>query len=145
MSSTDGHTLMEMLIVLAVLSVMTMIPILHFQSLHEKKSTDYFIDLLEEDLRSAQQLAYANEEWIYFQETEEEYHIRRGSIYEEPIKKRTIPPGIYFRRSTLDFDSIGFKSNGNARKAGTVFIETPNGSYKLVVLVGKGRVYIEKR
>ncbi|MGY4690274.1 competence type IV pilus minor pilin ComGD [Salibacterium sp. K-3] len=140
-----GHTLVEMIIVLAVLSIMTAVPILYLQSMNDKKTIDYFLDMLEEDLRTAQQLAYANQEWIYVKETDHMYQIRKGAYWEEPLLQRDIPENVSFQQNTLTFDEIGFKSNGNARKAGTVFVQTPYEQYKLVVLVGKGRVYIDKR
>ncbi|MFD2704283.1 competence type IV pilus minor pilin ComGD [Salibacterium lacus] len=144
-SAEQGHTFVEMILVLAVLSIMTAVPVLHLHTMHDKKQVDYFLEVLEEDLRTAQQLAYADQEWIYFQDTKESYYMRKGSYWEAPLQTRELPEGVSFQRSTMTFDDIGFKSNGNARKAGTVFIQTPHTSYKLVVLVGKGRVYIEQR
>ncbi|SFL67661.1 competence type IV pilus minor pilin ComGD [Salibacterium qingdaonense] len=136
---------MEIILVLAVLSIMTAVPVLHLHTMYDKKQVDYFLKMLEEDLRAGQQLAYADQEWIYFQDTKKSYQMREGSYWEDPIQTRQLPEGVSFKRSTMTFDDIGFKSNGNARKAGTVFIQTPHKSYKLVVLVGKGRVYIEER
>ncbi|SFP22437.1 competence type IV pilus minor pilin ComGD [Salibacterium halotolerans] len=144
-TAEQGHTFVEMILVLAVLSIMTAVPVLHFQTMYDKKQIDYFLEVLEEDLRAAQQLAYADQEWIYFKNTTETYSMQKGSFWEEPLQTRELPEGVSFQNNTMAFEDIGFKSNGNARKAGTVFIQTPHQSYKLVVLVGKGRIYIEKR
>ncbi|RSL30943.1 hypothetical protein D7Z54_23555 [Salibacterium salarium] len=140
----NGHTLVEMVIVLFIITVTTAVPIISFHSLQEKKSIQYFMDLLEEDLRYAQQRSYANEELTYVQAVRNHYYIRTSGIWEDPIKQRKIPEGVSFHEVTMRFDEIGFKNNGNARKAGTIFIDTPKANYKLVILVGKGRVYIEK-
>ncbi|RSL34534.1 hypothetical protein D7Z54_05155 [Salibacterium salarium] len=140
----NGHTLIEMMIILLIITVTISIPILSFQSLQEKKSIDYFLNVLEEDLRYAQQQAYANEEVIYFKAVKNHYYIRTSNNPNVSLKQRTIPEGVSIQKATLGFNEIIFKNNGNAKKAGTVYISTPIADYKLVVLVGKGRVYIEK-
>ncbi|MDQ0299613.1 competence protein ComGD [Salibacterium salarium] len=144
MNKESGHTLIEMVIILLIITVTISIPILSFQSLQEKKSIDYFINVLEEDLRYAQQLAYANEELIYFRAVKNQYYIKTSIRPNDSLKQRTIPEGVSIQKATLAFNEIMFKNNGNAIKAGTVYISTPIADYKLVVLVGKGRVYIEK-
>ncbi|MFB4164820.1 competence type IV pilus minor pilin ComGD [Alteribacillus sp. JSM 102045] len=143
--NSKGHTLVEMLIVLLIITAAIGIPLLSFQSLNEKISTNHFLDLLAEDIKYAQQFAYANEKFVYFNTQKNYYYVRQSEMTAAPLKKRKIPDGIKMETGTLALHEVAYNVNGNIRKPGTILINTPKGKYRLVFLLGKGRFYLEER
>lgn len=139
---TKAHTLIEMVLVLLLLSVLLLIPLLSFSPLHEKLHIDHFLNVLSEDIRFAQQFAYANETVVYFRFQQNTYEVRKSG-QAEPLIARTFMESISFQPVTLSPSEIRFNSKGNISKAGTIFIETPIKRYRLVFLIGRGGFYIE--
>ncbi|WP_158735160.1 competence type IV pilus minor pilin ComGD [Alteribacillus sp. YIM 98480] len=140
-----GHTLVEMLIVLLVITAAIGIPLLSFQSLKEKASIYYFLEVLAADIRFSQQYAYANEKMVFFNMQDNYYYVRTTEMAAEPLKKRKIPNEVKFEKGSLDLRDVSYNQKGNIKKAGTILIHTPKTNYRLVFLLGKGRFYIEER
>ncbi|SDH33974.1 competence type IV pilus minor pilin ComGD [Alteribacillus bidgolensis] len=140
-----GHTLVEMLIVLLIITAAIGIPLLSFQSLKEKTSIDNFLEVLAADIRYAQQYAYANEKMVFFNMQNNYYYVRTMEMAAEPLKERKIPNEVIFEKGSLDLRDVTYNHNGNIKKAGTILIHTPKVKYRLVFLLGKGRFYIEER
>nr|WP_275899722.1 competence type IV pilus minor pilin ComGD [Bacillus piscicola] len=132
-----------MVIVLLIITVTIGIPILTFHSFQNQKEIDYFIELLAEDLRYAQQYAYAHEKMIFLESDKTSYALKE-SVYSKPLLLRKIPAGVKFDRGTISTSEIIYNHNGNIRKPGTFYIRTAKNNYKVVLLLGRGRFYVEK-
>ncbi|MFB5662036.1 competence type IV pilus minor pilin ComGD [Alteribacillus sp. HJP-4] len=138
--NNKGFTMIEMIIVIAVLAAMITISIPQFQKLERPQSISYFIRLLEDDFLYAQQLAFSKGQTVLFKVKDNEYRI---ILSDEIVRSRELPEGVFFMRATLTPANIKFMENGNIHQPGTFFIETPEGRYKFVYLLGKGRFYVE--
>ena len=62
----------------------------------------------------------------------------------EPILRRTFAANVTFIPVTLSLSDVVFLQDGNARKSGTLFIDVGKYRYRLVMLLGRGRFYIEQ-
>ncbi|SFE30206.1 competence type IV pilus minor pilin ComGD [Alteribacillus iranensis] len=140
----SGHTLSEMVVVLMVITVTLGIPILSYHSIHTKQVYRHFIELVSEDLRFAQQYAYANSKGVLIQVAGDHYYVKPEGIGEDPLITRKIPANLSIERSTVHLSEIFFNTRGNIRKPGTFYMITPAGRYRFVFLVGRGRFYVEE-
>ncbi|MFC5629195.1 competence type IV pilus minor pilin ComGD [Aliibacillus thermotolerans] len=131
-----------MILVLLLLSVFLLLPMLSFSSLSEKTRIDQFLNIFSEDIRFAQQYAYAHETVVYFRFRGNEYEVR-ASGRTEPLIARPVMKSVAFHPFTMSPNEIRFNSKGNVSKAGTIHIETPKKRYRLVFLIGRGGFYIE--
>lgn len=142
-NSHAGFTLVEVMISLFVVSVMTSVVLISFQSLYNAKETKQFLELLMQDIYFAQQLAITSGHMIdiHFNNFDSAYYIKQygRTLYSQPYDK-----DITFERATLNLTDVRFNSRGSIVKPGTILIRTDSELYRIVFLLGKGRFYIEK-
>jgi len=138
----SGYTLFELIIVISILSVILLIAVPSYHSLSKTNEIEHFFEQLQEDIYYTQMTAISRGKPIMldFITTLSQYRILASN---QTIVKRDYPHDIIVEKGTLE-TKIEFNPNGNIRKAGTIFIKTANGKYKLTFQLGKGRFEIAK-
>ncbi|OIJ20277.1 hypothetical protein BKP45_09430 [Anaerobacillus alkalidiazotrophicus] len=138
-----GFTLLEMTIVLMIVAVVTSISVGNFRGAQEAINRNEFIFQLKQDLHYAQQKAISHSATttVIFLNSGKEYVVRQSG---EIILRRKFHDNITFVPITLTLSDIAFLPDGNARKSGTLLIRIGDYSYRLVLLLGRGRFYIEQ-
>lgn len=138
-----GFTLIEVMISFLIFSIMTSIVIISFSSLYKAQEKKQFLNLLIQDIYYAQQLAINTglPTYVYFDNENQLYGIRqlREDIYTQSFDEK-----IQFQSGTLKLNELSFNSDGNARKSGAIIIRVEDEVYRIVVLLGRGRFYLEK-
>jgi len=139
-----GFTLIEMLLVLAAITVLMAVSLPFFDRAAEQKTEWYILTQLRDDLLYAQQYAMTHQTrvTVTFAENRPEYWIAemQGG---KTILKRSISGTWKFQLTTLTMPLI-FLENGNVNKAGSLLLKGKNTTYKIVFLLGKGRFYVQK-
>ncbi|OAT74581.1 competence protein ComG [Parageobacillus thermoglucosidasius] len=139
-----GFTLIEMLLVLAAVTVLMALSFPFFNRVAEQKTEWYIITQLRDDLLYAQQYAMTHQTpvAVTFAENRPEYRI--AEMQEgKTILKRSISGKWKFQLTTLTMPLI-FLENGNVNKAGSLLLKGKDKTYKIVFLLGKGRFYVQK-
>ncbi|WP_176447377.1 competence type IV pilus minor pilin ComGD [Lentibacillus sp. CBA3610] len=141
MNQVNGFTLIEVLFVLAVLSVLILITTPLQLSVLDKKTEERFLETLEMDLLYMQTLAYNSRmtHRLAFLDSER-YEIKANNT---SILERTVPEGWEIDTRTLK--TISFNKKGTIVKSGTFAIKTLTDHYNVVCPLGKGRCYFEKQ
>ncbi|MCT8138671.1 GspH/FimT family protein [Anaerobacillus sp. CMMVII] len=139
-----GHSLLEMTLVLFMFAVVSAIPLVQFESTMKASDQKQFMYQLQQDLYYAQQLAMSKQltTTVVFLNGSKEYVIRQGGvvIFRRPYK----PEDVVFVQGTLTLTDIAFLPNGNAQKSGSLTIRMGEQRFRLVMLLGRGRFYIEE-
>lgn len=140
----NGFTLLETVLVLAIVSSMSLLFIANIVPIYNQKVLDTFLDTFEKDVMYAQQYALVNEEkaYIVFVPSQNKYTIegtKLGSIlierkYDSRIK---IEAEVFSNRIT-------YNPNGSIRASGTMHISYYKQSYKVVFYLGKGRFALQE-
>ncbi|MFD1363067.1 competence type IV pilus minor pilin ComGD [Lentibacillus salinarum] len=142
MNQPDGFTLIEVLFVLAVLSVLILISTPLKVSMLDKQTENRFLQTLEMDLLYVQSMAY-NSRKRYRLTFPDETHYAIKTTKKTTLLEREMPEGWSIDSRTLP--NISFKSNGTIREPGTFAIKTETGTFNIVCPFGKGRCYVEKQ
>ncbi|TMW73780.1 competence type IV pilus minor pilin ComGD [Alteribacter natronophilus] len=138
-----GYTLTEMLIVLAVLSVLVLIAAPAYK-LPEKSEEAAFISVFESDLYEAQIRALADGKPVHFlfDNSSSRYTIRQDL---EVVNVRSFPEGLVFQERTLGPRDLRYTANGDIYKAGSFIFRSEDGSgYRFVFPFLRGRFYHER-
>jgi competence protein ComGD len=145
-SLTDqrGFTFMELIIVLLLISSIGAIAYPKFDRFLKNRETEYFIRTFQKDIVHMQQKAI-NESRIYNLSIDNDKHLYeiRGNGSDHPTK-RYFPKHIHFESFSMLL-SVQFNQAGNISRAGTLYIHSANGSYKMVFQIGKGKFYVTKQ
>ncbi|SDI32397.1 competence type IV pilus minor pilin ComGD [Natribacillus halophilus] len=142
-----GHTLMELVVVLLIFSICLAIPTLSFVSQGEGREVEAFVSEFEQDMYYAQQQAMGKNiiAQINVQNSQRSYQV---VVDEEIIKRVPFPEDVSFQWVSIDFGNIPtgtliFLTNGNTSTAGQFDIRSNRETYRVTLLVGSGRFYIE--
>lgn len=136
----NGFTLAEVLLALGVISIILLIVTKNVFSLSDTMLTKQVIEQLKNDLSYAQARALSSNElvWVTFDVREDAYYISSPTFYLE----RELP--TYVTLTFSNFTNLRFNQFGNTSQSGTIHFQVFNESYKLVILLGMGRFYVEK-
>ncbi|RXI99482.1 type II secretion system protein [Anaerobacillus alkaliphilus] len=139
-----GHTLLEMSLVLFIIAVVSSISIINMKSTYDAGIRNQFLYQLQQDLYYAQQMAISKQTLttvIFYNGTKEYRVIQNGRA----IIQRDFPHiDTRFFQGTLALNDIHFLSNGSPRKSGSLTFSLGDYRYRLVLLMGRGRFYIEQ-
>lgn len=138
-----GFTLLEMLIVLMIISVVIFITFGATTNIYNAQLRNNFIDQLYIDLYYAQSIAITHRRptTVAFNNLSGQYVIRQGL---ETKIFRAYNANVTVLAYTLDLTDIVFLADGNIQKSGTILLKFDDDYYKLTLLLGRGRFYIEK-
>lgn len=139
-----GHSLLEMTLVLVIVATILMIPLISFRAAADASERNQFIYQLQQDLYYAQQMAISQQlaASVVFLNGSKEYVIRQGG--EVILRRKFQVEGTTIVQGTLSLTDISFLPNGNVQKSGSLTIRMNEYRYRLVLLLGKGRFYIEQ-
>lgn len=142
LNSNQGFTLLEVIFVLAILSILISLsaPII-FTTLEDQNEKQFF-ETLNSDLLLIQTASHgttATDASIVF--NDQSYTVRVLGK-EEKVMNRTYPTG--WKSDGRAFKRISFK-NGTIRQAGTILLQSAESDYRIIFPLGKGRGYIEKQ
>jgi competence protein ComGD len=144
LTNQKGHTLIEMTIVLFFFAVVSAISLVNFESAYHAGKRDQFIYQLQQDLYYAQQMALSKQltTTVVFLNGSKEYIIRQGG--QVIFRRKFQTSDTSFHQGTISLTDLAFLPNGNAQKSGHLTIRIGEFRYRLVVLLGRGRFYIEQ-
>ncbi|HWO96019.1 MAG TPA: competence type IV pilus minor pilin ComGD [Bacillus sp. (in: firmicutes)] len=142
--SKNGFTLLEVLVVLAVVHAIMFVTIVKIDPLMQQYRLYWFIRQLETDVFYAQETAITRGQVISLRFTPDkhEYFILAANT-PAPIFRRSYDSRIQVELATLG-SQIKFLSNGNISTSGTMFVSSSSIMYRVVFLLGTGRFYAQK-
>ncbi|MED4878341.1 competence type IV pilus minor pilin ComGD [Anoxybacillus geothermalis] len=144
MARNGGFTLLEMLVVLSVVLLLSVLAVPAFGGAVRQQEEAHMLAVLRADLYSAQQhaIAHRRKVSVFFNNGRGEYRAVEGGSG-RTVVVRSLPAPWRFQLGTLRNPLI-FTDNGNIEQAGTVWVKSGRGSYKVTFLLGKGRFYVQK-
>lgn len=141
-NSPNGFTVFQALIVLT-LTFATLPPLItHILSVSQSIQTRHLFSSLSLALHGAQMSAVSQTAYTYVSILPHKHEIR-VRIGTDTIRTFRFAESIDIIQGTHDL-TISFSPNGHIRTSGSFYIRTPGDMYKLVLLLGQGRFYIEK-
>ncbi|MGC4376547.1 competence type IV pilus minor pilin ComGD [Fictibacillus sp. Mic-4] len=138
-----GFTLIEMAIVLLILATVLSIGLFSYEKSKETRKVEYFFEELQKDVYLTQRTAIHSEQkasLIFFQK-EHYYEIRLGN--DQVLKRKQIPQDFIVFSTSMKLQ-IAYNRIGNVIESGTLHFQTPVGDYRMVILLGVGRFYVER-
>jgi competence protein ComGD len=142
--SKNGFTLLEVLVVLAVIHAIAFVTIVKIEPLMEQYRLYWFIQQLETDVFYAQETAITRGQFVSlrFSPDKHEYFALAGDA-SSPIFRRSYDSRIQIELATSG-PQIKFLSSGNISSSGVLFVSSNSITYRVVFLLGAGRFYVQK-
>ncbi|WP_062104692.1 competence type IV pilus minor pilin ComGD [Bacillus niameyensis] len=140
--SEKGFTLIEMMIVLAVISIILSFSILTLKSFSEMIQKKMFVTQLESDLYYAHSYALNRRETVVFSFSILSNEYNAVTATGEVIFVRKLPHSIYIEKTNLH--SFSITPRGTVSNFGTVNFRHNQKTFKMTVYIGRGRFSIEK-
>ncbi|WKA56378.1 competence type IV pilus minor pilin ComGD [Planococcus shixiaomingii] len=139
----NGFTLIEMLLVLAVLMTVVSIAIPSYRVHEARQEEQRFFQLLLHDIYFAQSESYRLESsvMVAFRESSQSYEVVTSLLQQPSVRK--LPKTVSLKK-TSNLTEIYYGKNGTASKSGTLRFETSTGERTLTVYLGKGRVVLSE-
>lgn len=138
-----GYSLIELLLVLAIVLVISSSTLYVKNRYVEKHTFDLFYNQLKLDAMHIQ--LKATEEQRYMKlifDAGGTRYIGRKSLY-EPLFERKLPLG-YALSSSSTLKELAYLPNGTIEKFGTISFVTPGGIKIVRIYIGKGRMILEQ-
>jgi len=141
-SNQKGFTLLEMLLVLMVLQVMVGVLLLSVKPVMQTYRLHYFFKQLQTDMWYAQQVAINNEKSValVFLNAESKYLMVSGGNL---IMTRDYEKDVTLQTEVIQ-GRVSFLQDGNVDRSGTIIVKHYEKKYRVVVLIGRGRFYVQK-
>ncbi len=139
-----GFTLIESLIILAVVQVMVLIIVINLKPLMDHYQLTSFLRQLQADTFYTQQLAMTTQRpaRLTFEPVNSRYVLLRVGA-EKPIMQRGYYSNIRIVFSS-GTNSIQYNEQGNISQAKSLFISNNKETYKITFQIGRGRFYVTK-
>lgn len=143
MKNSEGFTLIEMLVVLSSFFMLSSITIFLFVPQNGYLEKTLFFSQLKSDLLFGQQYAISHQEKIIVHIMPEKnyYYIRSNEYGDSYLIRRYYSPDIEIVKGTMSL-YFQYMPNGNIDSFGSIYIKIGARTYKLMVLIGKGRFYV---
>jgi len=144
LARNGGFTLLEMLVVLSIALLLSALAVPAFGEIAHRHEEMYMLALLRADLYGAQQHAITKrvKVSVFFNDGRGEYRAVDTDSGQQ-IVVRKLPTPWRFQLGTLR-NPLVFTDNGNIEQAGSFWLKSSRGSYKVTFLLGKGRFYVQK-
>lgn len=138
--NNKGFTLIETLTVLSIVFIISSVTIFNYNP-HKSTFIDtLFISQLQSDLYYAQQYAISHQKEVTIH-IEPMYNYYTLSVDAKPILKRVYTSDVTWEEGSLLL-TFRFLFDGNINKFGVLFFTINHRTYKLTILLGKGRFYV---
>lgn len=137
-----GFTLIETLVVLFIVVSVTGIVLVSFRTLQASKQVDYFLEQFQKDLYFAQEYALTHHKEVRLLLNLPQHRYTVVADKEGSLLSRVYDTQIGI--SSNFGKAVEFNPDGNIARFGTLTFQTPQGTYKMVFHIGKGRFYVEQ-
>ncbi|KOO44121.1 hypothetical protein AMD01_14510 [Priestia koreensis] len=131
-----------MLLVLMVLQVMVGVLLLSIKPVMQTYRLHYFFKQLQTDMWYAQQVAINSEKSValVFLNAESKYLMVSGGNL---IMTRDYEKDVTLQTEVIQ-GRVSFLQDGNVDRSGTIIVKHHEKKYRVVVLIGRGRFYVQK-
>lgn len=132
-----------MLIVLAALSMLSLSTAILFTPHDDLLEKNHFLSQLKSDLLYAQVFAISHQQTVtvHIMPEKHTYYIR-GTVYDdEYLLSRKYSESVEVRKGSLEL-FFQYLPNGNIDDFGSLYITIGGRTYRLMILIGKGRFYV---
>jgi len=143
-SNDQGYLLLETLLTASIFLILFPIVTLKANEIYETKQVSGFIDSFETTLYHAQMTALSEHRFVYVQMNNAGHEVYSYYSWSERLETLKMPPNVQFQRGNLSF-TLRFSPDGTITQAGSLYILAPPSTYKLTLLLGQGRFYVEKQ
>ncbi|MFC0522629.1 competence type IV pilus minor pilin ComGD [Pontibacillus salicampi] len=141
---SSGFTFLEMLIVLAIMGVLLTISIPMTNRLQTSYKERMFLEQFKADvLLTQQQSMTTGDHYRIILYEQERYYRLYSENNHQLIQENHLPEDWILQSYTID-RKIQFDSNGRIRSPGTLFLRTPQSTYRIIFPLGKGRYYVKE-
>jgi competence protein ComGD len=137
-----GFTLIESLVVLSIFLIISSITVVSIKPQYYMADDETFISQLKADLYYAQQFAISHQKEVKVNFIPNRYSY---SIYENnnspKIIERKYSSNIQVSPGSIPL-YFKYLPNGNVDQFGSLYFKSKEKSYRLTILIGKGRFYV---
>lgn len=141
-NNQKGFTLIESLVVLSIFIIISSITVVSIKPQYYMADDETFISQLKADLYYAQQFAISHQKEVKVNFIPNRF---RYIIYENNnspnIVERQYSPNIHVSPGSIPL-YFKYLPNGNVDQFGSLFFKSKEKSYRLTILIGKGRFYV---
>lgn len=141
MTRKNGFTLIEMLFILAILSILILLFIPAFNHSIQNHQVNQFLYVLHSDVLFMQNLSTGNKTDIRMI-FKDNHYIVSNYLTNDIYLERKYPNELTIETRTLNY--VSFNDKGSIRYPGTIQIKSAHKNYRLVFPLGKGRFYIDE-
>lgn len=145
MTNPKGFTLLELMVVIAIIIIISTISIPFYQNTSKNLNLSSVARSLASDLRYAQQLSVSTQDQygVIFNVSQNSYHII-NQTENQTIKQQTINDNIYIQNiSGLTNDSVFFNPAGAVSEAGIITLINSNNRTTNIEIKPSGYVKIQ--
>lgn len=141
-NNQKGFTLIESLVVLSIFIIISSITVVSIKPQYYMADDETFISQLKADLYYAQQFAISHQKEVKVNFIPNRF---RYIIYENNnspnIIERQYSPNIHVSPGSIPL-YFKYLPNGNVDQFGSLYFKSTEKSYRLTILIGKGRFYV---
>ncbi|MGX6442735.1 competence type IV pilus minor pilin ComGD [Neobacillus sp. K501] len=141
-NNQKGFTLIESLVVLSIFIIISSITVVSIKPQYYMADDETFISQLKADLNYAQQFAISHQKEVKVNFIPNRF---RYIIYENNnspnIIERQYSPNIHVSPGSIPL-YFKYLPNGNVDQFGSLYFKSTEKSYRLTILIGKGRFYV---
>lgn len=141
-NNQKGFTLIESLVVLSIFLIISSITVISIKPQYNMADDETFISQLKADIYYAQQYAISHQKEVKvnFAPNKNSYFIYEHNNSSN-IVERQYSPSIQVSPGSIPL-YFKYLPNGNVEQFGSLYIKSKEKSYRLTVLIGKGRFYV---
>jgi prepilin-type N-terminal cleavage/methylation domain-containing protein len=147
MTETSGFSILELVVTLALASVLAGIGVLSHQALRPALNLSMAVRQVVMDLQVSRMRAVTHNtnQRILFASGSTNYLLqrRRGGAYEDDGSPVTLPQGITIVDCTAKDSAISFRPRGNAASFGTLTMRNGKGDVRQVIVDIAGQVRVQ--
>lgn len=140
LSSENGFTLIELMVVCFVMMIVLSFPVVSFKRAQEQMEIDLFFEQMVSGMTLIQSQAVFNDKWTQVEVRPAAQEVRftvRGGLLPEVSHRLTVPDSMTIVGTSKSFS---FNSgSGNINNFSPINIETSRGRYQISYQLGSGR------
>ncbi|WP_042355066.1 competence type IV pilus minor pilin ComGD [Bacillus rubiinfantis] len=143
--SQKGFTLAESLIVLTIFITLSSVTIFSLKPQQTMVEDEAFLTQLQADLYYAQNYAIAHQNEVLVIFIPNQYRYKMSEHKElKTILERKYSKSFYLTEGSIPL-TFKFLPNGNVSGFGSFFIRTEKKTYRLTIMIGRGRFYVKEQ
>lgn len=140
-----GFTLAESLVVLSIFMILSSVTVFSLKPQHTMVEDEAFLTQLKADLFYAQSYAMAHQQEVSVAILPKQSKYLFVLRPDQPhLLDRSYSSRFNIVVGTMPLSFV-FQPDGNVNKFGSFFIETEKKTYRMTILIGKGRFYVTEQ